>query len=123
MENIAWKRLEKVLKKIDNDELLLLKGHLLIEEAINKILEIELGAEILKSLGLSFHKKVLLFSGVTNFPVQTGIVAVIIKINSQRNKLAHQLDYNLKEGLIGIFKSEYGEPPKTTKKKPHIFIL
>ncbi|WP_413670100.1 hypothetical protein ACEN9X_09265 [Mucilaginibacter sp. Mucisp86] len=110
-------RITAVFEKIDNDELLLLKGHLLIEELILNRLSAEYDDKTVKALDLSFYKKLVLFAGITKKGMDSDLIKIIIKINQARNKLAHNLDIEIKPALIEIIRDVYGELPKTINRK------
>ncbi len=113
--------IETVLNKIDNDELLLLKGHLLIEEFLKRRLEMEYGSEVLKALDLSFYKKTILFAGITKLPIESDIIDWILRINKLRNKLAHTLELDVRIGFVDIIRHIYGGLPKTINRKVTYF--
>jgi len=60
-----FERIKSFLDKSDNDELILLKAHLLIEELFDQIINVNLGEEISKKLNLNFYRKLTLVCGMT----------------------------------------------------------
>lgn len=117
IEQSTFERIKQLFDKIDSDELLLLKGHLFIEEFLTRRLEMEFGKETLKALDLSFYKKTVLVGGITNLSKQTRLISTILKINFLRNKFAHELDVTLQKDFIVIIQAAYGEIPKSIKRR------
>ncbi|MBY5926194.1 MULTISPECIES: hypothetical protein [unclassified Halomonas] len=84
------------LKKGNDIELILLKGHLILEQALNEQLSLHIKEKgKLQSLGLMFNKKVdLLVALEDGDPMElVDSVKHLKEINRIRNKLAHQLDF------------------------------
>lgn len=101
-------RINYFLEKSDSDELVLLKGHLLIEEIFDLIISFYLGQEITNKLNLNFYRKLLLVCGLTNRTLESDLMSQINLINKIRNKFAHNLDSNIKTDLIDLIKSVHG---------------
>jgi len=117
-------RITEILNKIDNDELLLLKGHLLLEEFILNRLVLEFGDKVVKRLDLTFQKKVILFAGVSKHDLNDDLIKLILDINSARNKFAHHLDSEPRALILDIIQKAYGDLPKTiTRKSTYINAL
>jgi len=124
MDKKPLDRITAILNKIDNDELLLLKGHLLLEEFILNRLILEFGDKVVKGLDLSFQKKVVLFAGVSKYELNADFIKLILKINSVRNKFAHNLNSEPKPLILEIIQAAYGELPETiTRKSTYINAL
>lgn len=88
----VWSNLDQV----DNTELIILKGHLLLESVIDKSLSFLVQRGDIEILNLSFYKKLQLlrllhvcpddqFSKAQNF---------VIQLNKIRNRLAHQIGFD-----------------------------
>jgi hypothetical protein len=88
----AMQRFQQEMKQVDEVAHVLLKGHLLIEEGINRILDqYVFHREHLQEARLSFHAKVLLARGFGLRKNNFGEWELIGAINSLRNTLAHSL--------------------------------
>lgn len=107
-------RIDNFLDEMSSDELLLLKGHLLIEETLDLLNIHFIEANAYKQMSLSFHKKILLFAGLTHIDLKTNIIMNVLEINRIRNRFAHNLEARTKEDLIEFIKSNSGGVlPKT----------
>jgi hypothetical protein len=79
--------------------LVVLKGHLLLEQSINRLLAVLLRfPEAIEGANLRFHQKVCLIRALspTQLPVMPGaadVLDVVEKLNTLRNRLAHHLDH------------------------------
>ncbi|MDV5087205.1 hypothetical protein R2R29_22530 [Vibrio diabolicus] len=93
----VYDSLEKELYDQSEVELVLLKGHLILEQAINQhlLLYIE-SKKSLDALNLMFAKKVDLLVALEGSQPSAWqeYVPYIKRINSIRNKLAHQLNFD-----------------------------
>jgi len=113
--------LESHLDKYEEIELILLKGHLILEQAINEQLSIHIAdKKKLSALNLMFNKKIdLLVALEDRDPISfTASVSHLKEINRIRNKLAHQLDFqdyhkDLKTWACAVL----GYTPKTIDRK------
>jgi len=87
--------LERHLKNPDELELILLKGHLVLEMALNRILVNYIHEAHLSSLNLMFAKKIELVAALKEFnqPIARDELGQLREINRIRNKLAHKLDF------------------------------
>ena len=109
------------LHKDDEIELLLLKGHLILEQALNAQLSLHIkDQKKLASLNLMFSKKLdLLVALEDRDPV--GVVSSVRhlkEINRIRNKLAHQLEFKEHHGDLKNWAcSVLGYTPKTINRK------
>jgi hypothetical protein len=88
--------LEKHLKDIDEIEIILLKGHLILEQILNEMLMIYIQDESdLDKLNLSFSRKLDLLSALMNGQkVSIFEFQQLREINRIRNRLAHVLDFS-----------------------------
>ena len=90
-----FESLERHLKTTDEVELLLLRGHLIIEHCLNAMLLLHISSEDeLQRLSLTFARKtdlLVALRGRGTAPAKW--IAHLREINRIRNKLAHQLDF------------------------------
>ena len=89
--------LERHLKTQSEPELLLLKGHLILEQCLNQLLHAYINDEdALEKMNLSFSRKLdlLVALGHKMYVPGTNGEALIRDINRIRNKLAHRLDFD-----------------------------
>ena len=88
--------LEHHLKTQSEPELLLLKGHLILEQCLNELLRVHI-ADIgsLERMNLSFSRKLdlLVALGHRLYMPGTDGVELIREVNRIRNRLAHRLDF------------------------------
>lgn len=94
-------------------ELILLKGHLMLETALERTLS---KSNILKNDNYSFFRKLTILENdiVTKNPDKEFIINSLKKINSMRNKLAHEflydeLDNDIEEWSKSILSNLKGE--------------
>lgn len=113
--------LEKNFDKYEEIELILLKGHLIIEQLINEALLVHMKDEkALDRLNIMFSKKIDLLTaleGEGSFSSKT-IINQLMELNRIRNKLAHHLEFNdyhndLKKWACSVL----GYTPKTIDRK------
>ena len=113
----VYDSLETELMKQNEVELILLKGHLILEQAINQHLQLYIdNRKNLDSLNLMFAKKVdLLIALEGEKPNAWQQYASHIKeLNKIRNKLAHQLNFHsYHEDLKNWACKVLGQTPKT----------
>lgn len=100
--NSAVDLVKEKLAEIDDLEIIILKGHLLIENAIENNLELLIGQANISDLKLRFEQKLLLFHyldcRMTRDGIETSELYLILKsINILRNSVAHKLDPNHEE--------------------------
>jgi hypothetical protein len=114
----------EIIKNIENHlicyseiEIILLKGHLILEQAITQLLGLYLhDVNHLKKLNLQFAKKVDLLLALTNKNFFGS--DQLKEINRIRNKLAHQLDFSdYHEDLRKWACSVLNYTPKTINRK------
>lgn len=98
-------RFKKHLPKSRDVTLIVLKGHLLIEEEVNELLDVLLkNPRELYAADLRFYQKICLLKAL--FPgkdLEEREWTAIEKLNSIRNKLAHKLEPPKIEALIKDF--------------------
>lgn len=88
--------LERHLKHQSEPELLLLKGHLILEQCLNQLLRAYIAdSTSLEKLNLSFSRKLdlLLALGHRTYAPGPDGAKHIREVNRIRNKLAHSLDF------------------------------
>jgi len=102
MDNDDLKQWVKNNLPSDSDiELIVLKGHLLIEECLNSIIDAaKLNNSCLGNLDLNFYKRVILVNTLCWKSPEDKIWNFILQINKLRNDLAHNLDSKKRERLI-----------------------
>jgi hypothetical protein len=84
--------------------LVVLKGHLLLEESVNHLLASLLRQpEAIEGANLRFHQKLCLIKAL--FRVDPHMMEAAEKLNTMRNRLAHHLDYPQTEALVRDFLS------------------
>jgi hypothetical protein len=91
-----FENLERHLLHQSEPELLLLKGHLILEQCLNHLLESYLNdASSLEKLNLTFARKLdlLVALGHRSFSIGSGGAEHIRELNRIRNRLAHTLDF------------------------------
>ena len=88
--------LESDLMKFEDVELILLKGHLILEQALNQHLALYISdRNKLKSLRLMFSKKIdLLVALDGSFFSNKDRILQLKEINRIRNKLAHEIKFD-----------------------------
>jgi hypothetical protein len=88
-----------IFAEIEDLEIIILKGHLLIENTLEVNLKLLLGQANVSNLKLRFEQKLLLFHyldcRMTRDGIETSALYLILKsINILRNSIAHKLDLN-----------------------------
>ncbi|MGQ8336826.1 hypothetical protein ACUNWD_09765 [Sunxiuqinia sp. A32] len=85
------------LESVSNYELLLLRGHLVLEKVLESLLMYK---KIENCSNYSFHRKVCIFEklNIANKQKQVFVADSLKRINQMRNELAHEFDFNVKSG-------------------------
>lgn len=92
------------LPKGDNEELALLKAHLVIEEVLTKIIEDRVKhPEQLRKARLRFAQKMYLARSLADLEHQSWVWGAVKALNDARNELAHGLAKNEIEEKVGEF--------------------
>lgn len=97
--------IKKQIGRINNLELIILKGHLLIEYLLNRAIETHSQFDRIDVLKMNFnfsHKvKICQILGVFHYR-DDGILQQIIQLNQIRNNVAHtlEIDYNKLKGFL-----------------------
>jgi hypothetical protein len=112
--NKVLKFVDSQLQPINDVELLFLKGHLVIEHLFNEIIvKFSKADDHQKLLRLKFAEKltILEFIGLFSFNRDVDLLKQLTMINTIRNKLSHNLNYdkNSFNALIGEFNHFFSE--------------
>jgi hypothetical protein len=94
------------LDNITDLELLILKGHILVEYSLNKFInEVNNGGVDIDKINFTFHKKITIAEILGLFNKKDFLKQSIVDINKLRNQIAHTLTYEEKllKGLIKGF--------------------
>jgi hypothetical protein len=98
------------LQNVDELTLVILKGHLLVEEMLTRILEtFVFHPEHLEKCNLRFAQKVELARSVSLDEHQNPMWKLVIALNTLRNELAHSLDSPKRQSKIDALMSTYFE--------------
>ena len=111
--------LERHLRSRDDIEMILLKGHLILEQALNQMLLCYIESqEDLCSLNLMFSKKLDLLVALSSKAWPPEEIDHLREINRIRNKLAHQLDFDAFHGELKRWACQVvGYTPKSINRK------
>jgi hypothetical protein len=91
-------------RRSEDVALVVLKGHLLLEESVNSLLaSLLLFPEAIEGANLRFHQKLCLIEAL--LPVDPDMMEAAEKLNTMRNRLAHHLDYPQIEAQVKDFLS------------------
>jgi len=109
MEWAVWAHLDSQ----KNIELVLLKGHLMLEVMVNSALSSHFKQGSASDLGLSFHKKVELLERfrAKGDPMFSKVKQAIFQVNRIRNRLAHNWQFESQEELSTWAESVLAEFP------------
>jgi hypothetical protein len=106
-----------LLAKLERDDvaLIVLKGHLVIEERVTAAIEkFVWNGDYIDDVGLRFAQKVALARAISMDHSANSMWTLIEKLNTLRNKLAHSLDGEQRaramQGLREAFKREVTDP-------------
>lgn len=129
-----YNRLSRLLTPIDDPELLILKGHLLVEEQLDNIIRaVLMEPERLRDVRLSFQQKFRLARAINGYDPNDredpDLLGGIDDLNLLRNSLAHRLDDDdfherIEKFIIGYCGEDYNEQPQgknTATALKHIF--
>ena len=108
-------RFERLLLSLQDTELILLKGHLLLEEQMTTLIESYLKKpKGLEKIRLSFAQKAYLLFCLTQLSLTTNDLEVILELNRIRNRLAHDADFEKNHDDLRRWAcSVLGHTPKT----------
>jgi len=118
--NYLFEKLQRHLHSFDEHEVLLLKGHLILEQVLNEILEASVkDTEELRKMNLMFSRKIELFAALhesKGAPDET--IEQLREVNRIRNRLAHDLDFApYREPLRRWACEVVGYTPKTIQRR------
>lgn len=110
MLNSIYDRVNKVLMSIDPFSTTILKGHLLLEELINEILENHVQhPDIFNEIRIGFYAKLGLARSMSKSRHSSPWWEMIKLINTLRNESAHKLDTKKRDKLMNKMRSYYEE--------------
>lgn len=93
VQNDHWEKYQKLLPESDDIELIVLKGHLMIEETLYRLaVEHCPNPKYLDSAQLSFSQLLFVVRSLIEFPGEEDVWAAIKLLNKLRNKLSHNLE-------------------------------
>lgn len=103
-----------ILEREKDLELILLKGHLLLENVVNIVLE---RCKIKGYKNFSFHRKVLVLEKIEfeDYESQKLVVSALKQLNKLRNKLAHEYSFKVENGELESWSLSILEKLKGTK--------
>lgn len=105
---VVMDRFREVLGSVDETTLVLLKGHLLIEEALSGIIELHTyHHEHLDAARLSFNQKALVARSLSFRRAGIGEWELIQAINALRNDLAHRLESDSRQQKLARLRDVY----------------
>ncbi len=125
-QNQVLEYVESHLDEKDSIEMILLKGHLILEQALNEWLRMYIPTEKkLSNLNLTFAKKIDLAVALTKRHdlSSSKIVGRLKRINSIRNKLAHKLEFNLHYDELNAWAIDVVDTPFITMDREQDFKL
>ncbi len=98
------------VRYVDDTAQIVLKGHLVAEDLMNKALEsFMLHGEHIEDARLQFHQKLELCKSISLSDNKNNMWNLIKKINVLRNALSHSLDKERREKAIQSLKSIYDQ--------------
>ena len=103
--------LAEIFGDIDIESLVIIKGHLLIEESLNFIIENFVHhPDFMKNANLSFYQKLNVARSMSLNEQDNLIWLIIEKLNTLRNDFAHRLNSEKREEkiklIVSLYKSE-----------------
>ncbi|NRS90896.1 hypothetical protein HNQ02_003847 [Flavobacterium sp. 7E] len=107
--------LAKIFGVIDKESLVILKGHLLIEESLNFIIENFVHhSDFMNKAKLTFYQKLNIARSMSVSEQENSMWLLIEKINTLRNDFAHRLESDKRESKIQVILSLYKTEMKST---------
>lgn len=106
------------VRYIDDAAQIVLKGHLVVEDILNRALEsFVLHGEHVEEARLQFHQKLELCRAISLSDNNNNMWNVIKKINVLRNALSHSLDQERRSKAVQSLQSIYDQefPPESRK--------
>ncbi|MFZ5950856.1 MAG: hypothetical protein ACOYXC_09120 [Candidatus Rifleibacteriota bacterium] len=102
------------MNSMDELALVVLKGHLILEECLSRIIKQHVfNEEYIDTADLSFFKKIQIAKSFALRKDKIDIWELIQKINTLRNQIAHNLEYDKRQKVFEGLKSQF---LKTSKK-------
>lgn len=102
------KELAKVFGKIDTESIVILKGHLLLEESLNFIIENFVHhSDFINKAKLTFYQKLNVARAMSLTEQNNSMWTLIEKINTLRNDFSHRLESDKREEKIKVIVSLY----------------
>jgi hypothetical protein len=117
-EKLKEKHIElaKIFGEIDRESLVVLKGHLLIEESLNFIIENFVHhSDFINKANLSFYQKLNIARSMSLSEEENSMWLLIEKINTLRNDFSHRLESDKRESKIQVIVSLYKSEMKSTE--------
>jgi hypothetical protein len=113
----AFQRFQQEMGRVDDLVLVLLKGHLLIEEALTRIIKLHFfHAEHLEGARFTFHHKAALARALCLRKDRFGEWELVAAINALRNEVAHNLESPERAKKLSRVKEIYFREASTATK-------
>ena len=107
------KELAEIFGDIDRESLVVIKGHLLIEESLNFIIENFVHHhDFMNKANLSFYQKLNIARSMSLSEQNNSVWLLIEKLNTLRNDFAHRLNSEKREEKIKLIISLYNSEMK-----------
>lgn len=107
--------LAKIFGAIEKESLVILKGHLLIEESLNFIIENFVHhSDFMNKAKLTFYQKLNIARSMSLNEQENSMWVLIEKINTLRNDFSHRLESDKRESKIQVIISLYKTEMKST---------
>lgn len=108
--------LSKIFGNIDKESLVVIKGHLLIEESLNYIIENFVHhSEFMNKAKLSFYQKINVARSMSLSEQDNTMWILIEKINTLRNDFSHRLESEKRDEKINLIISLYNSEMKNSE--------
>lgn len=115
----SFRRFYEFLPRSEDQSLVLLKIHLLIEEQIRAFVDERLpNPDALVAARLTFNHVACLAEAVCREDIHPNVWAAVRKLNQMRNDIAHKLVPTLVEEQLRAFCKLVGAPARTETKGP-----
>lgn len=101
-------KIEKAIKSQPKELVLILQAHLFAENFIDEIIRTLLKrGDILMDSNFTFYQKLLIIQALDILDAR--LIDVLKRLNKYRNKVSHELQYNLTERDVDLIGSPFGE--------------
>ncbi len=112
-----WKRFQKHMPRSNDITLIILKGHLLVEQELNDILDIELRySRALYDVKITFYHRLAIVKSIYGTPLSGGFpYDEIKKLNTLRNRLVHSLEPKDLEKHVELFLRMFENPDSASE--------